>query len=143
MQAGDGVRYDVFGPGIPSFHAQASSLADGYGLRAHTSARYTVINVILTSGQSMLANGIGRITTPPFNVQVGVPFEVELELDTNASATGPVFTLPVGYTANSPEAGIIDNSFVVPEPSAEGMLACGFGALLLADRTRRRPASSH
>lgn len=43
VQAGDGVAYDVFGPDIPSFRAQASSLADGYGLHAHTSAEYIAI----------------------------------------------------------------------------------------------------
>ena len=253
VQAGDEAHYDVFGPNSPSFHAQASSLADGGGLHAHTHAQYTVIspnfgfynyytlfansratliytdvvvsggpvgttvpttvnfdltgshlvgvsvdlsgraftsstidigvtvdgvpvgqghrevtarydtNVITTFGQLMLANGVGRIVTPPFNVKVGVPFAVKLELNTRATvdacfsnsfglnvfantdfshtfafaSTGPVFTLPVGYTANSPDAQIVNNSFV-PEPSSQLQLACGSAALLLICRPRRR-----
>lgn len=122
-------------------------------------ARYDT-NTIDSVGRSVLANGVGLIVTPAFNVQAGVHFEVELELNTQASLiayfsnhsglyaaantdfsdtlsfppTGPAFTLPVGYTANSAEAGIIDDTFVVPEPSAQSQLACGLTAMLLIRR---------
>jgi hypothetical protein len=255
VQAGGGVHYDVFGPNIPSQHAEASSLADGLGLHAHTSAQYVVIppalgsfnfytlfsnsratlifqdmvvsgpaggtvstslnltldgshfgsvtsdpdglaiadstvnmavsvngvgvgdghhevsvdsssNTIGTVGLHMLANGIGNIVTPAFNVQSGVPFLVKLELDTQASVTGefsniagltaaantdfsntlsfplegPVFNLPNGYTANSADAGIVNNSFVVPEPGSLVLFALGcvgFSACRRTMRTRR------
>jgi hypothetical protein len=243
VEAGGGVNYDVFGPGIPSFHAQASSLADGFGLHAHTSAQYIVIppalgffndyalfgnstawliysdvvvtgpvggtvstslnltldgshsgsvtadpgigpaiasstvnvavsingvgvgdghhdvsvsstsDTIRTVGLHMLANGVGNIVTPAFNVQVGVPFAVKLEMDTQAfveglgsnfggltaaantdfsntlsfALAGPVFNLPGGYTADSADAGIVSNSFVVPEPSS--LLLLGMGCI--------------
>ena len=57
------------------------------------------------------------------------------------STVGPVFNLPEGYTINSPSAGIVDNHFVVPEPStitlaALGLLGLGYVTL----RTKHRQA---
>jgi hypothetical protein len=52
--------------------------------------------------------------------------------------SGPVFNLPDGYSANSPEADILNNAFT-PEPSTWAMLATGAIALLLF----RRRKSSH
>lgn len=107
-----------------------------------------------------------EIVTPGFTVQSGVPFEVELillaaadtivdfgtgsggmaEANTDFSHTlafalnGPVFNLPGGYTADSTDAHIVNNSIVVPqlssvpEPSsfalwALAMFGVGFAAL--------------
>jgi hypothetical protein len=253
VQAGDGVNYDRFGPGIPSEHAQANSEADGFGVHAHAFADYIVVgpsfspfnfygigatsqawvtfvdvvvtgpaggivstvlnlnldggqlggaaadpggsafasssvnvavgingasvghghrevnfgsntNTVTTIGLDMLANGVGHIVTPAFNVTVGVPFEVYLELDTQASITanlpsvfgmtaeantdfsdtlsfaltGPVFNLPAGYTANSAAAGIVNNSFVVPEPSSLLLAFFGLAAVVLVRRRHRQ-----
>lgn len=59
-------------------------------------------------------------------------------------ATGrPVFDVPEGYTVNSLSAGIVDNLFVVPEPSTATLLLLGIGVLALStsaqiNRRRRR-----
>jgi hypothetical protein len=106
-----------------------------------------------------------NVTSDPFNVQVGVPFKLAVVLMANAEVAGvladsfdiaantdfsntlsfatggPVFELPAGYTADSIEAGIVDNEFQpVPEPSPPILL--GVGAILLLARARRRLASA-
>ncbi len=103
-------------------------------------------------------NGNLDFQTNVFFVQTGVPFSVLLQLQVGASAEGPAnrglivdansdfsntfsfatdrpaISLPVGYTANSADAGIVDNSFVVPEPGSLLLLACGLAAVLLVRR---------
>jgi hypothetical protein len=55
-------------------------------------------------------------------------------------ATGqPVFDLPPGYTADSQQAGIANNSFT-PEPSASAALAGATAMLALRRRRARRPS---
>ena len=100
----------------------------------------------------------GAIATPTFSVQANVPFSLQLLLNTfvevNGSwqdsysveadadfgstltfaINGPVFSLPAGYTANSPGAGIVSNQYV-PEPSMSSMVTVSAG-LLLAFRLR-------
>jgi MYXO-CTERM domain-containing protein len=108
-------------------------------------------------------SGNTGIVTPSFTVQSGVPFEVKLiltasshtevnfgsggggtaEANTGFSHTlafaldGPVFNLPVGYTADSADAHIVDNSFVAPEPSSLVLAFLGLAALLLVPRRRK------
>jgi hypothetical protein len=55
-------------------------------------------------------------------------------------ASGPVFNLPAGYTANSPDAHIVNNMFV-PEPGSLVLLVSA-GSLIWsgAHRGRRRPS---
>ena len=114
---------------------------DGLGIGGGTHA----IDVISGSAPQVSASGMlanwdaaGNIVTPAFNVHVGVPFQVQLQLSTVAhvdgfpfnfaglsaeantdfshtlsfALTGPVFNVPDGYTVDSAEAGIVNNSFV-------------------------------
>jgi hypothetical protein len=111
----------------------------------------TVNGSVPTSGGfGVLANFSGNdvLTTDPFTVTANTPFSLTFSLSDvtsaaisdggagNATAIAdfsntltfvddrPVFDLPNGYTANSLEAGIIDNRFTpadgaaaIPEPS--------------------------
>ena len=53
------------------------------------------------------------------------------------ATTGDVFNLPSGYTANSAQAGIVDNHFI-PEPSA----TLGALGLVMIPLLRSRPRVS-
>ena len=104
-------------------------------------------------------SGNPQIVTPTFDVQSGVPFDVQIRLSTSADTiissgigtggsaqansdfshtfsfarTGPVFNLPVGFTANSVDAHIVNNQVVaVPEPSTLILGLAGFAGLGLA-----------
>jgi hypothetical protein len=103
------------------------------------------------------------ITTPNFDVQSGVPFDVQIRLSTFAEAlvsssvgsggtaeantdfshtfsfttSGPVFNLPLGYSANSADANIVNNQVAaVPEPSSFALAAAAM-SLAVATRARR------
>jgi hypothetical protein len=96
-----------------------------------------------------------NITSPNFSVPTNTPFTLSVELLTHADAAGafsdsfildantdfsntlkfisdgPVFNLPAGagLVVNSADAGIVDNRFVAPEPSAKlliSLAAMGF-----------------
>jgi hypothetical protein len=115
------------------------------------------------------------LTTNPFTVAANTPFSLTFTLGVvtsaglddggagNAAASAdfshtltfvddrPVFDLPNGYTANSLEAGIVNNRFnpdngapVVPEPASLAHFALGLACLVTAARWRRNgrfPAS--
>jgi hypothetical protein len=108
-----------------------------------------------SSGASGLLAGGDSLVTPVFDVVVGAPFRLEVRLDVAAGAstnithgnadatasygtlrfaTGPVFDLPPGFTVSSESAGIVDNHFVVPEPSTFALV--WLGGVFLA-RARR------
>jgi len=99
------------------------------------------------------------VITPAFDVQSGVPFEVQMRLSTSAqtvissaigtggsaeantdfshtfsfTTSGPVFNLPIGYSANSADAYIVNNQVgAVPEPSTLILGIAGFAGLGLA-----------
>ena len=101
----------------------------------------------------------GTITSPGFNVKVGTPFQVELQLsaasDSNGAGNemfaslatadfshtltfaqhGPVFNLAAGLTADSAEAGIVGNALApVAEPPAALLALLGLAALGLHRR---------
>ena len=121
-----------------------------------------------TQATGMLANWnptSGRITTPTFTVDTGVPFTLQISLTavggantflvgpglraegisnmghTLTFATGSVFNLPVGYSANSGSARIVENQFVVPVPATFGLLSAGLFTLIL--RLISRPKSTY
>jgi hypothetical protein len=118
----------------------------------------------------VLANFTGNavLTTDPFTVTANTPFSLYFQLSVattagltdggagNASGSAdfsktltfvddrPVFDLPSGYTANSLEAGIVDNRFgadngpaSVPEPATFLQFALGLTGLLTASGLRR------
>jgi len=123
-----------------------------------------------SSGIGVLANFTGNdvLTTDPFTVTANTLFSLRFELGVvagagltdggagNASGSAdfsntltfvddrPVFDLPLGYTANSLEAGIVDNRFgapdvpaSVPEPATFLQFAVGLTGLLTAAGWRR------
>lgn len=101
----------------------------------------------------------GDITSPSFMVEANVPFTMQIQLQADAGAsgymqdsfilggnadfgstltfptTGPVFNLPAGYTADSPDAGIVNNQYIAPEPTS---LALAATCAVLGGRVRRR-----
>lgn len=115
--------------------------------------------------ESSTATGIlagpDLFSTPAFDVVVGTPFSVRVQMELragtntnithgNANATAslvefhfpidtPVFDLPEGYTVDAPTAGIDDNEYL-PEPSHPAMLAAGASLLALLSRRRARGA---
>jgi len=117
-------------------------------------------------GTGLLAGFDGNmdVTSALFSVPVNTPFSIELQLSvaSNLSANfseifsldantnffntltfapiGPVFNLPSGYTINSAEAGIIDNTYVIPEPSS--LILVGVGVGLISIRRIRSYASN-
>lgn len=105
----------------------------------------------------------GRITTQPFSFYNGVNNQLVVELSVRVqgdagglstsfdafadalvdfshtvtfATSGPVFNIPEGYSANSAEAGITNNTFV-PEPSTAALLVIGCVAALVVRRPRR------
>jgi len=104
----------------------------------------------------------GVLTTGPVNVEVGVPVGINLHLfvggfgnpgslnDTFLNSLDFVkgrdlFTLPDGYTAEDPDAFIVDNRFLppggVPEPAGWALMIAGFGLAGATLRARRRVIS--
>jgi hypothetical protein len=111
-------------------------------------------------GDEMMISGVFQ--TPTFVVPVGTPLVLTLGLissantvtrdggiisassqfpDTLAFATGAVFVLPTGYTANSVQAGIVDNVAAIPEPEIYAMMLAGIGLVSFAARRTRRKLS--
>jgi hypothetical protein len=124
----------------------------------------------------VLANFSGNdvLTTDLFTVTANTPFSLFFQLGVLAgvglrdggagNASGgadfsntltfvddrPVFDLPNGYTANSLEAGIVNNRFapaddapVVPEPACLVQLAVGIAGLAAWKWRRRRFSSTN
>jgi hypothetical protein len=110
----------------------------------------------------------GAVTTTRLTVPLNSPFTLSLGLDVGAVArsiigefdkpvqldalsdfthtltfaiSGPVFDLPPGFTANSPDGFIFDNQFIppalVPEPATIGLLGVGVVGLTTLRFSRR------
>jgi hypothetical protein len=131
--------------------------------------------IVGTNGVYNLAGLVGAggsffLTTPVFNVTVGTPFSVAIELSVageflgpgggsindNLANTltyrmgGPVFNLPTGYTVNG--LGVTNNTYrspvvpaPVPEPGAAVLVVTGLPLCAVVLRRRReafRPSAS-
>jgi hypothetical protein len=112
------------------------------------------------SADGMLTNWYpmgGQITTQPFTVQANVPFLLEIQIQADASGrgsfasqvpwtaeadsdfgntltfstSGPVFNLTSGYTADSADAGIANNTYTAPEPTSLALAAMSMLPMLL------------
>jgi len=119
--------------------------------------------VELATGWLTNWSGDGDLTSDPFTVNANEYFTLMVQLQTSAYATAwtaqfggasgsadfshtasfatdqPVFNLPAGYTASSASAGMVDNTFSVPESGALLTLsAWGTGLVLSARRRHRR-----
>jgi hypothetical protein len=136
--------------------------ASGIGLSTFAGTRSYSENSfgeVSAGSTGLLAEG-DLLTTPVFAVGVGTPFSLHVTLSVSAGASTnithgnadaaasfghtlrfasgrPVFDLPEGYTVDAPSAGIVDNTFVVPEPSTLALTLVG--CALLAS-LRRAPA---
>ncbi len=107
--------------------------------------------------------GPAAFTSNTCRIDTGVPFRIRIDVGVHASltaslpmsgavgsascrfsaslpSTGPVFNLPVDYTATSPTAPVEDNGYV-PEP--ELPLLSVVAVLMLAVVRRRARGSAH
>ena len=137
-----GARADAGSVGVADTQAVISVYINGTfvgagGLQQNVDSQFGT-SIHDTGMLAAWSSGNTGIVTPSFTVQSGVPFEVKLtlladsnvqvnfgsgtggtaEANTDFSHTlsfalnGPVFNLPVGYTAGSTDAHIVNNSFV-------------------------------
>jgi hypothetical protein len=117
------------------------------------------VDATSSSGYGVYAAHIGGpavFTSTPCQVDTGVPFRILIDLGVSASLTGtlpmsgaegsasarfsasfpsagPVFNLPVGYSATSLTAEVEDNGYV-PEPEAPALAAIALLALAILPR---------
>lgn len=69
FQAGGGVSYDLFGDGNASIHAQADSLADMGGLRAHSFASISKLSDQFIFGGQIFATSFARAVFTDFFIE--------------------------------------------------------------------------
>ena len=142
---------------LVDFYAKGSNLGGGtYGAVSNNGGNPTY------SGTDDLTsfNGNKIVTSPTFSVPVNTPFSIELLLSAATFIQGwenetwdqvansdfgdtltfvtdrPVFNLPAGYTVNSNDAHIYNNSYSVPEPT--GLLLMGSATLFLLWRRHKQ-----
>ena len=114
------------------------------------------------NGMLMGYTGSGNVQTRMFTLLVNTPFSLSLSIGTTARigvafsdsyVTGalsdfgntlsfatdrPVFRLPAGYTVNSADAGIVNNTFSTPVPEPASAVLAALGLVLVGARVRRR-----
>jgi hypothetical protein len=128
--------------------ASAIGISSFGGTRSYSENNFGEVS---TGSTGLLAGG-DQLTTPVFEVTVGTPFSVRVTLGVTAGASTnithgnadaaasfghtlgfasgrPVFDLPEGYTVDAPSAGIVDNTFAVPEPSTLALTLVGCALL--------------
>lgn len=110
------------------------------------------VNQTVSLGLSLLANAQNAVVAVAPGDGLGGTASLDfLNDDLSFPALGPVFDLPAGYTANSLEANITDNTIgtggppgsSVPEPRSIVLWATGMSMLVIISikaRTRRRRA---
>jgi hypothetical protein len=123
-----------------SFYVNGNYIGGGYELKETFSGSGAVVR---TTGGILDAWGdSGTFTSPAFTVSANMPITLEVQLRTLVQITGytgvafnsgglssfgdtlkfvgaaAVFNVPGGYTANSLDAGIVNNSYGIPEPSS-------------------------
>ena len=115
----------------------------------------------VTTGLLMNWGPGNTVTTPLWTLPVNVPFTLTLQLFVAADVSvilsdgyitsalsdfgntlsfvtdRPVFSLPVGYSANSVEAGVLDNVFTTPVPEPASGVLITLGLLVIGARARR------
>jgi len=97
------------------------------------------VNTPLTMTLSL---AISSSVTVDFADSFNVSANTDLSNTLTFATDRPVFDLPLGYTVNSAEAGVVENMFVaplpVPEPAAAWMIGVGLAGLWV----RRRRAAA-
>lgn len=132
------------------------SNVDGSGNVTRSSSTFGLLSTYAPNGPVSLDGVLVPVNTP-FSLSVNFASSSSIEvLGSNGPQTAnfsglavadyslelaPQFTLPSGYTINSPEAGIVDNLFTppnqVPEPGTTSLGSLCLGAAIAAHRRRR------
>ena len=131
------------------------------------SARNGVIQPVDERDMMVGFSGNDDLQTPLFTLPVNTPFTMFVQLVTSVQVNldyregfivsslsdfgstlrfatdRPVFDLPAGYSVNSAEAGLINNTFTTPVPEPGSAVLAALGLLTVCGWTRRRRGGSN